>query len=335
MSTTPLRWGVLSTANIAAEKLIPAIRRSQSSMVAAVASRDADRARTFAEQHAIPDAYSSYEALLSSPDIDVVYNPLPNHLHVPWTLKAIEAGKHVLCEKPIAMNASEAQRLIEIASRNAGVKVMEAFMYRFHPQWAKARELLQQGAIGALRHIDAIFTYYNRDPRNVRNMAGIGGGGLMDVGCYCVSAARYLSAREPSRVNAKLLVDPEFQVDCHAHGLLDFGDLCASFYCSTQSQPSQRVYVAGERGSLLIDTPFYQPDYGMARLLLTQGGEPQVIDTEACDHYARQVDAFAQAIQTNQAVPTPLADAMANMRVLDALFASDQDGGWVELDAVK
>lgn len=331
VSDRRLRWGILSTAKIAREKVIPALKASTHNDVVAICSRGLQSAQSAAEALDIGAAYGSYEQMLEADDIDVIYNPLPNHLHVPWTIRAMAAGKHVLCEKPIGLDVADTRKLLEACEAMPEVKVMEAFMYRFHPQWLLARELLAEGRIGKVHSIDAIFTYFNRDPGNVRNMAGIGGGGLLDIGCYCISASRYLLAREPQAVVARLSMDAEFGVDCHANGLLDFGDVRTSFFCSTQSEPAQRVYVCGEQGSLLIDFPFYQPDDSPARVTVFRDRAPEVFELAPCDHYALQVDALAQSIFNQKPVPTPLSDALANMKVLDAAFASHAQGGWVSV----
>jgi len=331
MTKPRLRWGILSTAKIAREKLIPAIIASEHNELVAIASRTHEQAASVAAELAIPHVFGDYQHMLESDLIDIVYNPLPNHLHVPWAVHALEAGKHVLCEKPIGLNVEDTNTLMVAAQQRPDLKVMEAFMYRFHPQWAKARELLQGGKIGEINSIEAVFSYFNRDPKNVRNMPGIGGGGLLDIGCYCISAARYLLDREPSRVLGTLQMDNDFQVDRHAHGLLDFGDVQASFYCSTQSEPSQRVYVSGEHGSLLMEAPFYQPDNAMATLVFNHNREVELIQTEACDHYVKQIDALANAIHRNLPTPTPLSDALSNMRVIDGIFASDLAREWVSI----
>ncbi|WP_075186140.1 Gfo/Idh/MocA family protein [Teredinibacter haidensis] len=331
MSKRPLRWGILSTAKIAREKLIPALNASTLNEVVAVASRTDESAAAFAREQGFPQSYGDYQHLLDADDIDIVYNPLPNHLHIPWTVKAVEAGKHVLCEKPIALNESDMAPLDAALKAHPNVKVMEAFMYRFHPQWSMAKDLLDNGKIGKINSIEAVFTYFNRDPKNVRNMPGIGGGGLLDIGCYCISATRYLLGLEPVRVMGSLSMDGDFQVDRHAHAMLDFGEVRANIYCSTQSEPSQRVYVSGEHGSLLMEFPFYQPDNAMALLKFYHDRQEEVIETEACDHYVKQVDALADAVMHDKAVPTPLSDARNNMKVIDGVFASHEEGKWISL----
>lgn len=327
-----IRWGILSTAKIAREHMIPALHASTTSEVIACASRHQDQADSFAQLADIPIAYGNYQQLLDNDNIDVIYNPLPNHLHVPWTLKAIAAGKHVLCEKPIGLDISEVETLITHANAQPQLKIMEAFMYRFHPQWQAAKQQIIAGRIGKINSIEAIFTYHNVDATNVRNMPGIGGGGLMDIGCYCISVARYLLDKEPLRVMGKLTFDEQFQTDKHANALLDFGDVRTSIYCSTQSEPSQRVYVSGDKGSLTIEVPFNPPTNGEIRLMWQQDNIISIQPITACDHYVEQVDALAQAIIHNQPTPTPLSDALANMKVIEAIFTSHKEDNWVTIN---
>lgn len=326
-----IRWGVLSTANIGCEKVIPAMHACTSSDVYAIASRDDTHAKCYAEKLSIEHSYGSYDELLADPNIDAIYNPLPNHLHVPWTLKAIAAGKHVLCEKPIALNATQAQQLNTALQAAPHIKVMEAFMYRFHPQWQKAKEIIDKGLLGAINHVDAHFSFFNADPANVRNQAGIGGGSLMDVGCYCISAARYLLAKEPNKVLACMINDAAFNVDKHCTGMLDFGSATASFNSSMQSQAAQHVYVYGEQGMLKLVSPFYQSTSQATQLILQQDDTTKTYEFAPCDQYANQIDAFAHAIKHQQSVPTPLSDAIANMHVIDALLQSHKQKLWIEI----
>jgi len=329
--STALKWGILSTANIAQEKLIPALQCSRLNTVEAIASRNPSQAGEVARELGIPVAYGDYQQLLNAPDIDAIYNPLPNHLHVPWTIKAIEAGKHVLCEKPLGLDTNDAIRLVEAAEQHPNIKVMEAFMYRFHPQWQRAKQLLDDGEIGDITGISTSFTFFNRDPGNVRNKPGIGGGGLMDIGCYCISAARFLSGLEPLRVSSTLTLDADFDVDKHAYALLDFGRFTARIFCSTQSEPSQRVEVMGEKGRMVLDYPFYQPGCP-ASITLYHDLQSQTTRFDTCDHYVLQVDAFADAIVNDLPVPTPLSDAVSNMKVIDAVFDASKKGSWVLID---
>jgi predicted dehydrogenase len=261
-----VRWGVLSTANIGVKKVIPAMQAGRYCEMVAIASRDRAVARAVADQLGIPKAYGSYEELLADPEIDAVYIPLPNHLHVPWSIRALEAGKHVLCEKPIGLSSAEGQSLLDAARQHPRLKVMEAFMYRHHPQWQRARKLVQEGEIGDLRTIQAFFAYYNADPGNIRNQAEIGGGGLMDIGCYCISLSRFLFAAEPLRVLGILEYDPAFQTDRLASAILDFGRGTSTWTCSTQLAYYQRVNILGTEGRVEIQIPFNAPPDRPSRL---------------------------------------------------------------------
>lgn len=330
-----LRWGIMGSAKIARDWLIPAIRESQYAELVAVASRDLERAvalaNSLAEDAEPPLALGSYEELLASDNIDAVYIPLPNHLHVPWSIKALEAGKHVLCEKPLGLNSGEVKQLQEAANRFPELLVMEAFMYRFHPQWLRVRELIESGALGQIEHVQASFTYNNTDPGNVRNMPDIGGGGLMDIGCYCISAARFIFGKEPMRVVGNLDRDPDFETDRHASGMLDFGQGMATFQCSTQSHSSQMVKIIGDKGTLEVENPFFRRDGIPSRLLLYQYDVAETITIGEFDHYVCQVDAFCNAVLNQLATPTPLDDAFGNMKVIDAVFASDREKTWVSI----
>ncbi len=329
---TTLRWGVLSTANIARGALIPAIHASSGSELRAVASRDEARARAFADENGIPVAYGSYEDLLANPEIDAIYNPLPNHLHVPWTIKAMEAGKHVLCEKPISLDIVDLEPLLEAHERMPDIVVMEAFMYRFHPRWIAAKRLIREEAIGTVTDIDVAFSYFNRDADDVRNNPEIGGGGLMDIGCYCISTARFLYGTEPWRGVASLEIDPEFGTDKIAHGILDFGEARRShFFCSTQAAGFQQVRVVGERGVMVLDWPFNAPTDVPTTIQLTVDGESRAIEFAPTDQYVHEVEAFAKAVRAGGPAPTPLSDAAANMTVIDAMFASASSDAWVPI----
>ncbi|HEY8512994.1 MAG TPA: Gfo/Idh/MocA family oxidoreductase [Cyclobacteriaceae bacterium] len=326
-----LRWGILSTAKIGLNKVIPATQRSNFSVVTAISSRSSDRAREAAQKAGIPKAYGTYEELLSDPDIDAVYNPLPNHLHVPWSIKALEAGKHVLCEKPIGMDAAEAEQLRDAAKRFPNLKIMEAFMYRLHPQWVKAKELVQSGAIGKVQTIHSFFCYNNTDPANVRNIADIGGGGLMDIGCYCISLSRFIFASEPTRVLGTIEIDPTFRTDILTSGLLEFENGTGTFTCATQLHPYQRVNIFGNKGRIEIEIPFNAPPDKPTRLWLHDQSGTNTITFDICDQYTIQADAFARAVLDDTPVPTSLDDAVANMKVIDAIRKSASEKRWVSL----
>lgn len=326
-----IRFGVLSTALIGTGKVIPAMQRGNLTEVHGIASRDVDRARQAAASLAIPKAYGSYEELLADPDIDAVYNPLPNHLHVPWSIKALEAGKHVLCEKPIGLTVEEAESLVEAGKRHPHLKLMEGFMYRHHPQWMRAKHLANDGTIGELRTVQSAFSYFNDDASNIRNQSGIGGGGMMDIGCYCISLARFLFDSEPERVVGIVEEDPNFKVDRLALGLLDFGKYTSNFTCSTQLAPYQRVNIFGTTGRVEIEIPFNAPPDRSCKLWVQRGEDIEEIIFPVCDQYTIQGDLMAQAILADEPVPTPIEDAVANMRVIEALFGSARAGGWISL----
>jgi predicted dehydrogenase len=326
-------WGILSTANIGIQKVIPAIQRAPLCKVAAIASRDAARSRAVADQLGIETSYGSYEELLADPTIDAIYNPLPNHLHTEWTIRAMEAGKHVLCEKPVALTAPQAQQLVAARERT-GKLVAEAFMVRFHPQWLRARELVQAGQIGEVRAIQTVFSYFNDNPDNVRNQADIGGGGLYDIGCYAIATARFIFAGEPERVIAAFAKDPQFGTDRLASALAVFPqNRQLSFVCSTQLVPYQRVQICGTRGRIEIEIPFNAPPQSPTRLFVDNGsdlaGAGISIETfPACDQYSLQAHAFARAVLGEAPWPYPIEDAVSNMRVIDALFRSGESGRW-------
>jgi predicted dehydrogenase len=324
-----VRWGVLSTANIGTGKVIPAMQSGRYCEIAAIASRDLDRAQAAADRLGIPKAYGSYEELLADPEIDAIYNPLPNHLHVPWSIKALEAGKHVLCEKPIALTAAGAQRLLDAARERPQLKVMEAFMYRHHPQWQRARQLIADGKIGELRTIQSFFSYHNPDPANIRNIAEFGGGGLMDIGCYTISLSRFIFGSEPQRVCGIIEYDPQFKTDRLASGVLDFDRGTSTFTCATQLTPYQRVNIFGTEGRVEIEIPFNAPPDRPCRMWHQHGSEIHEIVLDVCDQYTIQGDLFSQAVLDDTPVPTPLEDAVANMKVIEALVQSAKSGTWV------
>jgi predicted dehydrogenase len=321
-------WGILGAAHIAVDQVIPAMQQSAHAAAVAIASRDPAKARDAAGRLGLAKAYGSYEALLADAEIQAVYIPLPNHLHVPWSIAALEAGKHVLCEKPIARTAGEAQELAEAGRSHPRLKLMEAFMYRFHPQWIAAREIVGGGRLGELRSVHTLFSYYDRDPASITNQAEIGGGALLDIGCYGVSLARFLFAAEPLRVIACVEYDPQFQIDRMVTAMLEFDRGQAGFTVGTQLAPFQRVQIQGTRGRVEIEIPFNAPANRPCRLWLDSGPTVEEIRIAACNQYTIQADLFSQAILTGGPVPTPLDDALANMRTLDALLLSGHTGNW-------
>jgi predicted dehydrogenase len=326
-----VKWGILSTARIGVEKVIPGIMKCENAEVIAISSRHLEDAQKFAGKLGINKAYGSYEALLEDPGVEAIYNPLPNHLHVPWTIKALQAGKHVLCEKPIALNAAEAFMLQETAAKYPHLKLMEAFMYRHHPQWKFAKNKTEDGSIGQLRNIHSIFSYFNADPSNIRNQKEIGGGGLMDIGCYCISLSRWLFDRQPARVSAIAEFDPVMNTDRLASGILDFSSGTSLFTCSTQMVPFQRVTILGTEGGIEIEIPFNAPPDRPARLwMYTKQGKEEIM-FDVFDQYTLQGASFSQTILEDTPVYTPIEDAVNNMKVIDALFASAAHHQWVGL----
>jgi predicted dehydrogenase len=314
---TKIRWGVLGVAKIATTKVIPAMQRAANVEVLGIASRDLSKAQAAAGQLGISRAYGSYEELLADPSIDAIYNPLPNHLHVPWSIRAAEAGKHVLCEKPIALSVAETRELIA-ARDKAGVKVGEAFMARTHPQWLRAAELVREGRIGQLRVVSGYFSYFNRDPQNVRNIADIGGGGIMDIGCYPITLSRMIFGAEPQRVHAFLDRDPEFKTDRLASVILEYPTGHASFTCSTQMVPYQKMHIFGTTGRIEIEIPFNAPPDKPTRIFVND----EVEEFPVCDQYTIQGELFSRAILENTEVPVPLEDALKNMEVIEKILVA-------------
>ena len=323
-----LNWGILSTAKIGIEKVIPAMQQGKLSEIVAISSRNYESAREVAKNLKIPKAFGSYQDLLDDTSIDAVYIPLPNHMHVPWTIKALAANKHVLCEKPIALTATEAKELLKETEKFPHLKVMEAFMYRHHPQWIQALELINGGGIGMVKTVHSFFSYYNDDPENIRNMVDIGGGGLMDIGCYCISLARLIFDEEPQRVFGKIEYDPGFETDRICSGILDFVQGTSTFTCSTQLVPYQRVNVFGTKGRIEIEIPFNAPPDKPCKMLFQNNEIIEEIEIEICDQYTIQGDLFSLAVLKNEKVPTPIEDAVENMKVLEAVILSAKKEEW-------
>jgi predicted dehydrogenase len=328
-------WGVLGVANIAVKKVIPAMQRGRFSAISAIASRDAARASQAAAQLGIPKSYGSYHDLLADPAIQAVYIPLPNHLHVPLSIKAAEAGKHVLCEKPLALTAEEVRQLISVRNKTR-VKIGEAFMVRTAPEWLRARELVRSGAVGELRSIVSVFSYFNRDPKNIRNVPEIGGGAVMDIGCYPINISRFLFEREPVRVSALIDRDPEMNTDRLSSALLDYGTGHAIFTCSTQLVPFQRMQILGTKARIDMEIPYNIPPDRPSRIFIDDGSElagrrARIEEFEASDQYTIQGDAFSRAILDNSDVPVPLENALGNMLVIEAVLKAGQSGKWEAL----
>ena len=328
----PVRWGILGAASIAVRDVIPATQQSALSSVLAIASRDSVKARAAAESLDIPRAYGSYDELLNDDDVEVIYNPLPNHLHVPWTIRAAERGKHVLCEKPIALNAAEAEQLLEVQQRT-GVQIAEAFMVRTHPQWLMARDIVASGRIGELRLINGHFTYFRRDPANVRSHLEWGGGALLDIGCYPITMSRWLFGEEPLAVVGQLEYDPDMHVDRVGSALLRFSSGQAAFTFGGQVALHQQMKIFGTRGHISIDVPFNPPADRPARILVDDGRDLVGTGAEAfsfapVNQFTLQATRFSEAVRGLNTVAVSLEDSINNMRVIDALFRSNQSHRW-------
>jgi predicted dehydrogenase len=326
----PVRWGILSTALIGTQRVIPGMLKSRSLQVAAIGSRELGKAEAAAASLGIPKAYGSYDALLADPDIEAIYNPLPNHLHVPLTLAALQAGKHVLCEKPMSIEAAELEVLRPYADR---LHIREAFMVRFHPQWIETRELVRQGAIGELRFIQVPFSYFNDNPANIRNMADIGGGALYDIGCYAIVAGRWFFEADPERVSAIIDRDLVFNTDRTTSGWLAFSQgRQLAFTVSTQSARYQRIQLVGTRGRIEIEIPFNAPQDAPTRYIVDDasaldGSSARTVTLPVADQYQLQAEAFSHAVRNERPDSTSLDDAITNMRIIEALFASAASGG--------
>jgi predicted dehydrogenase len=332
VAVEPVRWGVLGAARIALDKVIPSMQEGERSRVVAIASRAAERARAAAGSLDIERAYDSYEALLADPDVEAIYNPLPNHLHVPWSIRAVQAGKHVLCEKPIALSAAEAVELRDAANR-AGVLVGEAFMVRSHPQWLAALRLIQSGRIGGLQLVHGHFSYPRRDASDVRSRVDYGGGALLDIGCYPIVIARWMFGAEPRGAVAAIDRDPEFHVDRITSGLLRFDHGIATFDCGGSMVAHQRMELFGDRGRMQLDLPFTPRATERCRIMIDDGSRSggEIVEIDAANQYTVQGDRFSAAIRGDGDVPSSIGNAIANMQVIDALFRSAKTGRWEDV----
>ncbi len=321
---TKIRWGVLGNAKIAREKVIPGMQRGTHSVVTAMASRDLEKARPVCDALDIKTLHSTYEDLLADPEVDAIYNPLPNHLHVFWSVQAAAAGKHVLCEKPIGVSAVEALELIAARDRYA-VKIGEAFMAKTHPQWLRAKAIVDSGLLGNLRLMTCVFSYFNRDANNIRNSLSFGGGAMMDIGCYPATLSRMIFGSEPIQVSAVVERDPDFGTDRLTSAILDYPQGQCVFSCSTQLSPYQRVLIFGTKGRVEIEIPFNAPPDRPTRIVVEPGG---VEEFPVCDQYTIQGDLFSRAIQENSEVPVPLEDSLANMKLIESIFRSAKSRQW-------
>lgn len=330
--TKKIRWGVLGAANIAVKKVIPAMQKGTFSEIVAIASRDPAKAQQAAENLNIPKFYGSYEDLLADQEIDAIYNPLPNDLHVEWTIKAMEAGKHVLCEKPLALKAKDAQLLIETRNRT-GLKIQEAFMTRTHPQWLAVRDLIEQNRIGKLQAITMFFSYFNDDASNIRNKTKNGGGALMDIGCYCINIARFITNEEPRRVSSLIEPDENTGIDKLTSAMLDFPSCQSTFTCSTQLAPYQRTQFFGTKGRIEVEIPVNIPTDSPTRIYIDEAGDLygrniETIEISASNQYTIQGDSFSRAILENSEQAISLEDSVKNMAVIDAVFRAAGTGKW-------
>ena len=330
MAHDKVRWAVLGSARIATKKVIPALQNGEWSEVIAIASRDLAKAREAARELHIPKAYGSYEEVLADPEVEAVYIPLPNHLHVPWSIRAAEAGKHVLCEKPVALSVTECRELIAARERT-GVRIGEAFMVRTHPQWLRARELARSGDIGQFHAVACTFSYFNRDAANIRNIAPFGGGAVMDIGCYPIQISRFLFGEEPVTVAAVLESDPQFQTDRLSSAVLGFPSGHCVFTVSTQLVYHQRIQILGTKGRIEMEMPFNPPPDRSCRLLIDSGADlwgsgMRIEELPPCDQFTIQGDHFSRAVRGLGQVPTPLEDSLANMAVIEAVFESARSG---------
>jgi predicted dehydrogenase len=327
-----VEWGVLGVAEIGIKKVIPAMQRGEWCDVAAIASRDLKKAQRAATQLGIRKVYGSYEELLADSEVEAIYNPLPNHLHVPWSIKAAEAGKHVLCEKPISLTVEEAISLLKVRDRT-GVKIEEAFMVRTHPQWRAAVELIQTGKIGKVRSVAGCFSYDNQDPQNIRNIREYGGGGMMDIGCYLIFTSRFIFGEEPTKVFGVIEEDPKMRTDVLSSGVLHFPSGHSVFTCSTQLVPYQKVQIFGTKGRIEIEIPFNAPPDRPCRIYVDDGADPsgrsaEVIEFETADQYTIQGDLFSKSIREGTELPVPLEGSIRNMAVIEAVFRSAKSGKW-------
>lgn len=320
---SPIRFGILGNAKIARTQLIPAIQESSHAVVQAIGSRSLERAQALAGEAAIPESYGSYEEVLASPNVDAVYIPLPNHLHVPWSIHALHHGKHVLCEKPIGLSSQETKELIKVTREYPNQVVMEAFMYRFHPRWQRTREIIRKRVMGDLKSIHSHFSYDNPDPSNIRNQQDVGGGGIMDIGCYSISLSRWLFGEEPVRLYPVVDIDPNLGVDRHASVLMEFTHGTSTFTSATQTTRHQSLTIFGTKGVLSMPLPFNPPHDQPTRLIYTlNDGEEKVETFDPCNQYTRQVDAFCRAVREGRPAPTPLSDALDNMRVIERIIGT-------------
>lgn len=326
------RWGVLSTANIGVTQVIPALAASENGVVQAIASRDIAKARSIADRFNAPLAFGSYEELLASDQVDGVYIPLPTSQHIEWTLKAAAAGKHVLCEKPIALKAEDIDQLIVARDRHK-VVISEAFMVYYHPQWLKLRELLASGAIGKLRHVQGVFSYYNVDPGNMRNQPALGGGALPDIGVYPTVVTRMVTGIEPTKVRATIEFDPEFGTDRYANVSARFGEFDVTFYVATQLAGRQNMVFHGDKGFIEVLAPFNTGRYDHAKITFHDASHTSATQWSFSDanHYRLQAESFVKATKGEKVALFSLENSKANQQFIDAIYRSNDENDWVNV----
>src|SRR5215475_1151563 len=327
-----VKWGILGVASLVRRRVMPGLAQCEHTEVTAIASRELPKAEKTAAQLGIPKAYGSYEELLADPEIEVIYNPLPNHLHVPWSTKAARKGKHVLCEKPLSLTVAEARQLLEVRDEH-NVKIAEAFMVRTHPQWQRTEELVRTGRIGKLRSALGYFSYYSVDPANTRNILEYGGGGLYDIGCYPIKTTRFVFGEEPVRVFGCIERDPSFKTDRLTSAILEYPSGQAIFTCSTQNLYYQRMQFLGTKGRIDVEIPFNAPTDRPTRIFIDDGKDlfGAGLGTETfpvCNQFTIQADLFSVAVREHKEVVNPLEDAICNMAVIEAVFRSADSGKW-------
>lgn len=324
-----VKWGILSTAYIATEHVIPAMMNCEQSTVHAIASRSYDKAKDIAGKFNIPKCFGTYEELIEDNEVEAIYIPLPNHLHVPWAIKALAAGKHVLVEKTIGLNSIEAQQLLDESQKYPNLKIMEAFMYRHHPQWIKAKELVDTGVIGEVKSIQSNFSYFDDNPDSIANTKEYGGGSLTDIGCYPISLSRFIFNSEPERIIGSVEYHPEFGVDIVATAIMKFKEGTSSFFSSTQLEEGQEATIFGTKGKIEFELPYNPSIKESSKIFLHRNNKSEEIVFETCNQYTIQADLFSHAIINDTEVPTPLIDAINNIKVIERIIESDKLGKWV------
>ena len=318
MNNKKVSWGILGTAQIAIKKVIPAMIQTKFCRIEAIASRYLSRAQSVADQFQIKKAFGSYEDMLLDSNIEAIYIPLPNRLHVEWIIKSLEVGKHVLCEKPIGMNSSEMMLLNKTKRKYPELCVMEAFMYKFHPQWKKVKALIASGSIGELIHLQTHFSYAQLDPNNIRNQKKMGGGSLYDIGCYAISLARWLFKEEPIKVKGLSQYDSEMKIDRLTSGILQFRKGSATFTCGTQMERFQVAHIFGSKGKIDVKYPFNCLDRE-ACIIVSQGNDTYQILFKPSNAYSLQVDHFSKAIRNLEPLLISISDSINNIRVIERL----------------